>query len=187
LKQRNKWTALVTRVLRLVMLGLCGLVLGVNIYMANSRKLLGEQLPMPFGYGVAVVLSGSMEPELYKDDLIIVEKCESFAVRDVVVFQDGGNLVVHRILELDGETAVTKGDNNPDDDGTIALNAIKGKVIAKVPAVGAVVNWLKTPVGIILTLAAAIALVEIPRRNEKKKNDDQRQALIDEINRLKEQ
>ena len=29
---------------------ICGLILGVNVYLANAHSLAGNQLPMPFGY-----------------------------------------------------------------------------------------------------------------------------------------
>ena len=89
---------------RLLLLILCGVILGVNVYLANANSLVGNQLPMPFGYGAAVVLSGSMEPEFSKGDLIVVNETDTYEVNDIVVFQDGNSLVVHRIINIDGET-----------------------------------------------------------------------------------
>ena len=48
-------------ILRIFLLALCGAVIGFNIYSANANRLVGNQLPMPFGCGAAVVLSGSIE------------------------------------------------------------------------------------------------------------------------------
>ena len=53
---RKKWKNLV----RIVLLVVAGAVLGVNLYNWNAKSLMGNSLPMPFGCGVAVVLSGSM-------------------------------------------------------------------------------------------------------------------------------
>ena len=58
-------------ILRITVLVLVSAVLGVNLYTWNARSLLGNALPMPFGYGAAVVLTGSMEPTIMTDDLII--------------------------------------------------------------------------------------------------------------------
>ena len=71
--------------MRLLLLILCGLVIGVNMYLANANSLVGNQLPMPFGYGAAVVLSGSMEPEFSEGDLIFVKETESYKQNDIVV------------------------------------------------------------------------------------------------------
>ncbi|MBQ8611066.1 MAG: signal peptidase I [Oscillospiraceae bacterium] len=172
-----RWAALI----------LVGAILGVNVYMINANRLVGEQLPMPFGYGAAVVLSGSMEPTFSTGDLIVVREEAAYATDDIVVYQDGNILVVHRILALDGETVTTKGDANNTADVPIALSAIRGRVLFHIPGAGSVVNFLKTPVGIILTIAAAIALVELPRCREKKKDEAERDRIIEEIKRLKEE
>ena len=172
-------------VFRLLLLILCGVILGVNVYLANANSLVGNQLPMPFGYGATVVLSGSMEPEFSKGDLIVVNETDTYEVNDIVVFQDGNSLVVHRIINIDGETITTKGDANKSADEPINISAVKGKVLFWIPYAGSVVGFLKTPVGIICIIAAAVALIEIPRRNEKKKDDEERQKIIEEIERFK--
>ena len=170
---------------RTLLLAVCGAVIGINVYLTNASRLLGEQLPMPFGFGAAVVLSGSMEPEFSTGDLIVVEKGDSYEVGDIVVFQDGGSLVVHRIVGMDGDAVTTRGDANNASDPPIELSAIKGRVIFHIDGLGNVVSFLKTPLGTLLVILAAIALVEIPRRREQQRDDEERQKIIDEINKLK--
>ena len=182
-KPKFNWKSLV----RWLLLIVCGAVLGVNVYLANANRLMGEQLPMPFGYGAAVVLSGSMEPTFSEGDLIIVKECHELQENDIVVFQDGGSLVVHRIISVDTDTAITKGDANDASDAPINISAIKGTVLFWIPFAGRVVEGLKTPIGTICVIVAAIALVELPRRKEKKQDDEQRKQLLEEIARLKEE
>lgn len=182
-KKTSKWKS----VLRMILLIVCGAVVGVNVYLANANSLVGDQLPMPFGYGAAVVLSGSMEPEFSQGDLIVVKEADTYAANDIVVYQDGGSLVVHRIVGLNGETVTTKGDANSVVDAPVSLSAIKGKVLFWIPFAGRAVSFLKTPVGTIAVIAVAIALVEIPRRKEKERDDAERQEIIDEIRRLKDE
>ena len=43
-----------------------GLVLGTGIYMICAERISKDPFPMPFGIGVANVVSGSMEPALKK-------------------------------------------------------------------------------------------------------------------------
>ena len=174
-------------VLRLVVLIVCGTVLGVNVYLTNAKNLVGNQLPMPFGYGAAVVLSGSMEPELSVGDLILVKESDSIEVNDVVVYQSVSSLIVHRVIEINEDQVLTQGDANNVPDEMIDKAMIKGKVFFSIPYAGHLVNFLKTPVGIILTIALAIALVEIPRRSELKKDAEEREKLIAEINELKKE
>ena len=174
-------------ILRTVFLIVVSLVLGINIYSWNARSLTGNVLPMPFGYGGAVVLSGSMEPTLAVDDLIIVQAADGYEVGDIVVYQTGHILVVHRIVAIDGETVTTRGDANNVDDGSIELTQVKGKVITHIPHVGKVVRLLKNPVATILLIVGAVLTVELPFLKEKEKKDEELERIKEEIRRLKEE
>lgn len=185
MKQYKNKKNVIKSIVRIVLLVICGLIIGFNVYLANANRLVGNQLPMPFGRGAAVVLSDSMKPNLSTGDLILVKETDSYKKGDVVVFQDGNILVVHRIIGLDGEKITTQGDANGTPDEPIEASAIKGKVTGHIPGVGNIVNFIKTPVGTLLIIAAAVLLIEIPRRSEKKRDDDEKQKIIDEINRLR--
>lgn len=185
MKNARKITFSWKNLLRLLLLVLCGGILGVNIYLTNANRVVGNQLPMPFGVGAAMVLSGSMEPTFSKGDLIIVREADTYQVGDIVVFQDGNSLTVHRIIALDGETVTTQGDANPSADAPRNSDQLKGTVLFWIPYAGSVVGFLKTPIGTICVIAAAIALVEIPRRREKQKDDEEKQKILEEIQRLK--
>ena len=187
MENSNKKQLNVKNLIRIIVLVVCGAVLGVNVYLANANSLVGNKLPMPFGCGAAVVLSGSMEPEMSKGDLIFVKEADTFEVGDIVVFQDGHSLVVHRIIEINGEEYITQGDANNTADDPISKKDIKGLVFFCIPGVGNIVNILKTPLGTLCIIALAILLIEIPRRREKMKDDEEKQKIIDEINRLKNQ
>ena len=86
-------------------------------------------MPMPSGFGAAVILSGSMEPELSIDDLIIVKKSDNYDVGDIVVYQRNYELIVHRIVEINGNNVITKGDANNIEDDPISKKQIIGKVV----------------------------------------------------------
>ncbi len=153
--------------------------------MANANSVIGNQLPMPFGYGAAVVLSGSMEPALSVNDLLIVREAEDYTVGDIVVYQDVHRLIVHRIVEDNGETVITRGDANHTEDSPIYRSSIKGVVIRHIPLLGAVVNALKTPIGILLVLLCALLLIEFSFRVEKEADEEQLEAIREDIRRLR--
>ena len=182
-KASVKWKTIISRSLVI----LCAAALGVNLYLTNAQVLTGNQLPMPFGYGSAVVLSGSMEPTFSTGDLIVVEECEEIAVDDIVVYQQGSSLVVHRVIAIDGESVITQGDANNVADAPVQRSAVKGRVMFWIPGLGDVVTVIKSPAGTIALLAAAIALVEIPHLQEKKKDEQEREKLMEEIKRLKDE
>lgn len=154
-------------ILRRIGLALLGLLLGVNIYVLNARSVGGNRLPMPLGFGAAVVQSGSMEPTYCKGDLLFIKPAAQYAVGEIVVYQSGGSLVVHRILSLDGSTVITQGDANNAPDAPFDVSCIKGRVVGRIPAIGLAIDFFKTPLGILLLLGLAILLVELSFRRAK--------------------
>ena len=181
------WNKKVQAVLRAVFLLAVSVILGVNVYNWNARNLTGNALPMPFGYGGAVVLSGSMEPAIKVDELIIVKAEKMYEVGDVVVYQTGLIPVVHRIVDMDEQTAITRGDANNTEDSPILLSQIKGRVIAHIPHVGKAVRLLKTPAVTILLIICAVLTVELPYLKEKERKEEELERIKAEIRRLKEE
>ena len=116
------------RFLRILIICLAALFLIYKVYLWNVTTMKGNALPMPFGIGSAVILSGSMEPALSIDDVIFVVASDEYQVDDIVVFQSGETLVVHRILHIEGDTVITKGDANNVADEPVTLEQIKGRV-----------------------------------------------------------
>ena len=173
-------------ILRTVILALAGLILGVHLYLWNARSLMGNSLPMPFGYGAAVVLTGSMEPTIMADDLILVQEREGYEPGDIVVYQSGSVLVVHRIVAMDETTVTTRGDANNTDDTPVRREMIKGEVIATVPGVGGLVRLLKSPAVLVTLIGGSLLLSELSIRSEKKKDQDELEELKAEIRRLKD-
>ncbi len=170
--------------LRRLVLVIAAILLGLNIYKWNARSLMGNQLPMPFGIGVSVVLTGSMEPTLSANDLVFVKESDTVAVGDIVVYQSGNSLVIHRVMEVGEDFIVTKGDANNAADEPIALTDVKGVMTAAIPAVGAVVRLAKRPVVVIAVLIAAVVLTELSYRKDKKENEKELGELEDEIRKL---
>ena len=178
---------LVKSVARITIIIFVSLVVGFNLYNWNAKSLMGNALPMPMGYGAAVTLTGSMEPTIMPDDLIIVAAQDGYEVDDIVVYQSGSILVVHRIIEMDGQTVTTQGDANQAADEAIDVSVIKGKVIAIVPALGSLARVLKTPTATIVLLVGAVLLLELSFRKEKQKKSDDLELIKEEIRRLKEE
>ena len=172
---------------RIVMITVISLAMGGGFYLWNARTLGGNQMPMPFGIGMAVILSGSMEPTLHVNDLVIISKAETYEPGDIVVYQSGSISVIHRLLETDGVTALTKGDANNVADEPIPTYLIKGKMVNRVPGVGFAVQLLRSTPG---TLAVTLLAVWLLIRSQKKDREDakaEQDVIRQQIEALKEQ
>jgi signal peptidase len=79
------------------------------------------------------IAGGSMEPTLSRGDLVIAASWEPVGAGDVVLFEDGGALVVHRVVRvLPTGDVITRGDANPVADlEPVAVEAIRGRVVAR--------------------------------------------------------
>lgn len=179
--KKNKYSALIRR----IVLAVLGILLGLNVYFANAQNLAGKTLPMPFGIGTAVVLSGSMEPELRVNDVIIVRSSENYNINDIVVYDNGREMIVHRIIEQNGDTFTTKGDANNVADEPISAEAVKGKMVFSLPYVGVLVKALRSPVGAIVIILTAILLTEGSFRRKKEKDENRIEEIKEEIRKLK--
>lgn len=173
--------------LRRLLLVIISLVIGGNLYLWNAQSVLNNTLPMPFGYGFAVVMSGSMEPALRVDDLVVIHAREEYRVGDIIVFQSGNERIIHRIVAIDGETVQTKGDANNVPDAPVALSEVKGTLVLRLPGAGVIARALRNPLGIVIVLAVAFVLLEMSYRKQREEKDENQERLKDEIRRLQKE
>lgn len=126
---------------------LLGLVLAFNIYNFISIKVMHKDLASINGYAILEVVSGSMEPTIYKGDIIIINtKDKDYKKNDIITFRGKeGEFVTHRIIEIDDKTMITKGDNNNSEDDPIKTSSIVGKYVTKINGGGRILSSFKNP------------------------------------------
>jgi signal peptidase len=179
-------TAQLKTIVRMIFLSLLAIALGLKLYSWNAGSLTGNNMPMPFGYGMSVVLSGSMDPALKVNDLVFIRETKEISPGNIIVYERDGELIIHRVIYVDGSTVITQGDANNAADEPFDISMVKGKMIGYIPGIGAIVRWIKTPFGTIVLLVAAVLLVELSYRRERGEEDEELNAIKDEIRRLKE-
>lgn len=102
------------------------------------------------------IVSESMEPTFYKNDLAIVKSCntEELKIGDIITFEQDDRIISHRISEIVKEKGkmqfVTKGDNNEVVDlELVDAEKIYGKVVFVIPKIGKIVNYIQNVRGFI--------------------------------------
>ena len=176
-------------VIRIILFVLISLILGFGVYGMNAKMLMNDQMPMPLGFGLGVVVSGSMEPELSVDDFIFVVKDKTVELDDVIVYQSKGILVVHKVVKIDGDQITTRGTANDTDDDPISVKDVKGRVAFSIGGVGKIVDFIRTPMVAIAVLILSVFLLMRSyacEKNEKDKNDQRIEEIRKEIMRMKE-
>ena len=102
-------------------------IIFLSICVIKNWQVLCEKLAVR----LLIVKSNSMYPTLQKGDVILIKKYNNYKQGDIVTYAEDSNyLITHRIIEKNNNSFKTKGDNNnSEDDKTIQLENIKGKVI----------------------------------------------------------
>lgn len=161
------------RLLQLVLTVLLALLLACNLWLIFQQRVMGTAHPTVFGYSVAVVASGSMEPALSVDDMIFSRAQDRYEVGDIITFAKGSSLTTHRIVAVTDEGYRTQGDaNNAADPDPVAPQEVVGRVVGSLPGIGGLLAALKTPLGMTLLLFVGLILLELPfffrgQRNER--------------------
>ncbi len=145
-------------IIGLVLVIVWGTGIGLQSYLQTPSPLLAVE-------------SASMEPTLYRGDLVIVRAVDptTLQVGDIVIYNASsllGNIravpIVHRIVNIYYESGelrfTTKGDNNPSNDPLFrTADDIIAKVIGSIRYLGFITLLLISPYG----LTSIIALIVI--------------------------
>ena len=70
-----------------------------------------------------------MSPTIKIGDIVIVKIGEQVQEEDIITYKKDNSFITHRIIEIDGESIIAKGDNNNTQDEAITQDAIIGKVV----------------------------------------------------------
>ena len=104
-----------------------------------------------FHFHAIAVASGSMEPNIHKGDIAIIEKIEDdydkLEVGQVIAYKYEGVIVVHRLINILDDRGeyfyYTKGDANKEEDNwVVEKDMIIGIVNHRIPYAGMPTVWL---------------------------------------------
>ena len=163
----------ITRAVCIILIVILAFFLVFNVALYIKRAVTGDVCPTFLGLTTAVVISGSMEPDISINDYVVAAATGKYAVGDTVMYRGESKSVTHKIESIyeDGEGntwVVAKGTNNNKADEPIPYESIVGRVILVIPGVGAIQEFFATPAGfLVITLAVALLLF-LPELSRKK-------------------
>lgn len=173
-------TGLPGRAARLVQLGLTillALLLACNLYLLFLQRVAGVRGAAVAGFSLAVIASGSMEPALGVDDLIVTHAQDSYRAGDIITFDSGTSLTTHRIVAITPEGYITRGDaNNAADPDPVPPEKVVGRVVAVLPVAGRVLAALRTPLGMTVLLVAGVLWTVLFPADRKQRPSEERGA-----------
>ena len=126
----------------------CGSLAIFVIFIASSLYIVPRALVfiLDTEHPMASITSQSMYPTLKRGELVLIEGVDDLKdlrVGDIVAFEsDDSGFAIHRIVSIQGETIITKGDANDLQDPPITFDRVIGRALtiggrlAKVPYLG---------------------------------------------------
>ena len=129
-----------------------------------------------FGFKTFSIISGSMEPKIVIDDIVIVKSVDKNQIRvnDIITFKTENEIITHRVIKIElidnNLIYTTKGDSNEVTDiEKIEYNQIEGKYVGKIPKIGKLLTLLKNKLVFSIILILLIISYILQRKNIQKK------------------
>lgn len=147
----------IKKIFKVIIYAFLTLIMVICLIASITPKIYKTNYPVILGYTYFEVSTGSMMPELEIGDLIIVKITDDVKADDVITYKSENNFITHRIISIDNEMIITKGDANNTPDQEISKNSVVGKVIKTISGFGKVyyvatnIYFLIAVFGVIIT------------------------------------
>ena len=167
------------------------IILAIALIMAYNHiqiNIKGNTYTTMLGYSAFEVATGSMSNTIEIGDVILVkliEPNETLSENEIVVFTQDTTLVTHRIIKINGDQIITKGDANNKEDDPITRKQIIGKVVKIIPNVKMWKEIILTP-KVLIPSSISILLLWIFFSYDKEKNVKTTNKIIEKQENIEE-
>ncbi|HBJ12350.1 MAG TPA: signal peptidase I [Clostridiales bacterium] len=161
------------------------IILAIALIIAYNHiqiNIKGNTYTTMLGYSAFEVATGSMSNTIEIGDVILVkliEPNETLSENEIVVFTQDTTLVTHRIIKINGDQIITKGDANNTQDDPISRGQIIGKVVKIIPDVKMWKEIILTP-KVLIPTSISILLLWIFFSYDKEKDVKKTKKVIEE-------
>lgn len=153
----------------IVLVAICLIFASYNFIQIN---VLNKSYTNIFGYTYFEIISGSMENEININDYVFVKITNKVKKDDVISFIDKDVVVTHRVVEINDDELITKGDANNANDNPIKKNQIIGKVVFVGKGLGLIVKVITEPI-VFISFFVTVLLFSAAFSDDKKKGSVQ--------------
>lgn len=147
-----------------------------NIIIVVQTTFNSKKVPNIFGYKAFSITTGSMEPVIQINDLIIVKEYEPDEIKqgDIISYQKDETIITHRVERKIEENSnvyyITKGDDNYIlDEQKVEHVDVEGRYILRIPKLGKIVLIFKNKDIVILVIIILIILNYLKNKRNKEK------------------
>lgn len=149
----NKFKKILINLIMIIVI----LITIIVIYAFLQINILQKEYCNIFGYTIFQVATGSMSGTIEIEDIVIVKlDNNNINTEDIITFKENDNFITHRVIRKEGDTFITKGDANTNEDSPIQKQDIIGKVVFTIKNVTV---WKKVFSDSKVVISLAITLV----------------------------
>lgn len=136
------------------------IILVLSIYCIFQVNVQRKDYANLFGYAFFEIETGSMENTINVGDAVIVKLTNNVNVEDIIVYKKDNNYITHRIIEINDEKIITKGDANNSQDEEIENNQICGKVCYIIRNLDSIQKTFSNPL-VLIAIFITIVLIGV--------------------------
>ena len=152
------------------------IILALVIYAKLRVSFSNDVHANYFGVRIFEVASGSMEPTLNINDVLLVKvNVDDLQKDDIIAYKSENSIITHRIVMINDNDLIVKGDANNTVDSPIKKDQVIGKVIKVFPHLGIWKKILTEP-KILILIFITLLLFDgaLSYNNKDKKNNKEK-------------
>ena len=109
-----------------------------------------------------------MEPTTDINDFVIMKRPKDIKVNDIVSYKakSNKNEILHRVISINNDEVITKGDANNTEDKPINKNQITGVYIGIIKYVGKIISFISKPIVFAIIITLLVVFMIIPSKEE---------------------
>ncbi len=154
-KKKAKNNVKIQKLLSIILIVITLILLVLNLVIMFTSNMFTSEVGNIFGYKSLLIVSNSMNPVIYKNDLILIDsvKEEEIEVGDIISYKINDEIITHRIIKIENEEFLTQGDNNSSQDNwSVKYEDVEGEYRFKIPMFGYLYDILKNPITLIICI-----------------------------------
>ena len=127
--EHNKILKIIKNIIINLIIFVLGIIAIIAIWTSIQLSVQGKEYVDIFGYSIFSTETASMSPTIEIGDIVIVKIDKNVQEKDIITYKNDESFITHRIIKMDGDSIIAKGDNNNTQDKPITKDAVLGKVV----------------------------------------------------------
>lgn len=154
---------LIYKIFTKIILGILVLFLIIVGIYVGKRVITKDVTSSVFGFSFYRVATGSMKPDINPGDLVVVKSRKKYNVGMDVTYRinKDSTPVTHRIVAINGDIVTTEGINNSGSDAPFDKKYIIGEVVIVWRNYDKFIDFIASPLGILVLCGGVFVLVEL--------------------------